>query len=109
MPSRTDHENLLLRTLTPHAQAHARQLIEEYPLLRVSSARRSPRRNKQVGGVPGSFHLRGRAVDLVGPDHDLRHAAALAWTLRIGTRCTGPEEVLLERLGQPGAHLHVAW
>jgi hypothetical protein len=28
---------------------------------------------------------------------------------RIGTRCTGPEEVVWERRGQRGEHLHVAW
>ncbi len=100
---------VLLRTLQRHAQTHAVQLLAEYPLLRVSSARRTPRRNKQVGGSPTSFHLRGRAIDIVGPEHDLKHAADRAWQLRVGPRCTGPEEVLLERLGQPGAHLHVAW
>jgi hypothetical protein len=100
---------LLLKTLEPHARAHALQLMQEYPLLRVSSARRSPRRNKQVGGSPRSYHLRGRAIDVTGPEFDLKHAAERAWQLRVGPRCTGPEEVLLERLGQAGAHLHVAW
>ena len=66
-------------------------------------------RNKQVGGSPRSYHLRGRAVDLTGPTWDLGRAAGLAWALRVGQRCTGPEEVLLENLGRPGEHLHIAW
>ncbi len=62
-----------------------------------------------MGGSPTSFHLRGRAVDLVGPAHDIKHAADVAWTLRVGASCTGPEEVLVEDLDKPGQHLHVAW
>lgn len=109
MPRRTARELVLLRTLTPHAAAHARQLLSAYPLLRITSARRSPTHNKRVGGSPTSFHLRGRACDFVGPEWDLIRAAGAAWAFRIGPGCTGPEEVLLERLGQPGEHLHVAW
>ncbi len=98
-----------LSTLSPHAQAHARQLIQMHPLIQVSSALRSVTWNKRVGGSPTSFHLQGRAVDLVGPLLDLQRAAEQAWRLRIGARCTGPEEVLLEDTGEPGQHLHVAW
>jgi uncharacterized protein YcbK (DUF882 family) len=80
-----------------------------HPLLQVSSAKRSARWNASVGGAPFSYHLLGRAIDIVGPEHDLVHAAGEAWGLRIGPTCTGPEEVLLEYLGTPRAHLHVAW
>jgi hypothetical protein len=48
-------------------------------------------------------------VDLVGPLEDLKRAAALARILRVGPGCGGPEEVLLERAGTEGQHLHVAW
>jgi hypothetical protein len=32
---------------------------------RVTSSYRSPQRNRAVGGVPNSYHLRGRAIDVV--------------------------------------------
>lgn len=47
--------------------------------LRVLSAYRSPAYNRAVGGAVGSFHLRGRALDLapvVGTVADLHHTAA---------------------------------
>lgn len=109
MRTLTRQERRRLASLTPHTRAHALQLLHLHPLLSVSGGTRTPRRNKQVGGSPTSFHLRGRAVDFTGPVWDLAAAAGEAWALRVGPRCTGPEEVLLERLGQPGQHLHVAW
>jgi hypothetical protein len=109
MPALTPASLRYLRTLGPHTEKHARQLLQLHPLLQVSSARRAPSHNRRVGGAPNSFHLTGRAVDIVGPLHDLQAAARDAWRLRLGPRCTGPEEVLLERSGQPGQHLHVAW
>ncbi len=109
MPPLSPSSLRILRGLDRHTQAHARQLLQLHPLLQVSSGRRSVAHNRRVGGVPTSFHLRGRAVDIVGPLHDLQHAAADAWRLRLGPRCTGPEEVLLERSGEIGQHLHVAW
>jgi uncharacterized protein YcbK (DUF882 family) len=99
-----------LRSLTRHTRIHAEQLLFEVGApMRVTSTRRTPLRNRQVGGAPNSFHLRGRAVDFSGDQTTLVRAAGLAWALRVGAGCTGPEEVLLERLGQPGQHLHVAW
>ncbi len=99
----------LLDGLTPHSRAHAWQLLREMPMLRITSGRRTPAHNKRVGGSPTSWHLRGRAIDVVADKHTLAHAAGLAWALRVGHGCTGPEEVLLERLDRPGMHLHVAW
>lgn len=109
MPPLNANSQRLLRTLGPHTQKHARQLLQAYPLLQVSSARRTLRTNRRVGGSPSSFHLAGRAIDIVGPVYDLDRAASDAWALRIGPGCTGPEEVLLEYLGTPRQHLHVAW
>jgi uncharacterized protein YcbK (DUF882 family) len=106
-PNRQTHE--LLHMLTPHARRHAFQLLAEEPGLRVSSTRRTAARNRQVGGSPTSFHLRGRAVDFTADAYTLTRAAGLAWALRAGPRCTGPEEVLLEDLGKRNQHLHVAW
>lgn len=102
-------ERRILAGLTPHTRSHALMLMAEVPLLRPTSGLRSARRNRQVGGSPTSFHLRGRAVDFTAPVWDLGRAAGLAWALRVGVRCTGPEEVLLEDLGKPNQHLHVAW
>ncbi len=99
-----------LRTLTRHTRHHAEQLLSEVDApIHVSSAKRTPRRNREVGGSPTSFHLRGRAVDFTADTYTLRKAADLAWRLRVGRGCTGPEEVLLEHLGKAGQHLHVAW
>jgi uncharacterized protein YcbK (DUF882 family) len=109
MPTRTARELTILRDLQPHTRAHVLQLLAEYPLLRITSGRRSAVRNRAVGGARNSYHLRGRAVDLVGLPWDLGKAAGTAWALRIGPGCTGPEEVLLEGLGSPRQHLHIAW
>ena len=108
MPSLTPTSLRLLRSLGPHTRKHAQQLLQMHPLLQ-SSALRSAAQNRRAGGVPDSFHLRGRAVDIVGPLQDLQKAADEAWRLRIGPTCTGPEEVLLEYSGDSRQHLHVAW
>jgi hypothetical protein len=103
-------DRVRLASLGPHTRRHAEQLIWEVGApLRVSSAKRTARRNRAVGGSPTSFHLRGRAVDLTGDRDTLVRAAGLAWALRVGKGCTGPEEVILEGLGTPNQHLHVAW
>jgi hypothetical protein len=108
--SLTPRDRALLALLAPHARAHAHQLIFEVGApIHVTSTYRSAMRNRQVGGSPTSFHLRRRAVDLTGDRFTLVKAAGLAWALRVGPSCTGPEEVLLEYLGTPRQHLHVAW
>lgn len=95
--------------LTPHTRLHALQLLQDHPQLQVSSGLRSVEHNRRVGGVPTSWHLKGRAIDIVGPLVELQRAAEQAWKLRVGAHCTGPEEVLLEHSGLMGQHLHVAW
>jgi hypothetical protein len=47
---------------------------------RVTSTLRSPERNRRVGGVPNSWHLHGRAIDVVRSPN-VSHAA-LAFELR---------------------------
>jgi hypothetical protein len=47
---------------------------------RVTSTYRSPRHNRAVGGVPNSFHLSGRAIDIArrgGVSHSAIRAAYL--------------------------------
>src|SRR5687768_296723 len=90
--------------LTAHAALHLHALLAAHPGLVVTSGRRSPERNRAVGGSPSSFHLRGRAVDLAGSRAALAAAARTARAQRVTATCTGPEEVLIE-----SDHLHVAW
>lgn len=102
-------EQRILAGLQPHTLAHVMQLLGVHPGLTLTSGLRSPARNRRVGGVPTSWHLQGRAVDLAGPLALLQAAALTAWGQRVGVHCTGPEEVLLEHSGEAGQHLHVAW
>lgn len=106
---RTPRELDIIRDLAPHTRAHLLVLLGVHPSLVVTSGRRTVARNRQVGGSPTSFHLRGRAVDLDGPLALLQSAAEIAWRQRISHACTGPEEVLLEAVGRVGEHLHIAW
>lgn len=109
MPQLTQPELRILSKLTPHTRAHALQLFTEVPLLRLTSGLRTADANKRAGGVPNSWHLKGRGTDWTGALYDLQLAAVIVWQLRVGHRCTGPEEVLLEDSGEPNQHLHVAW
>lgn len=90
--------------LTAHAALHLACLLAAHPGLAVTSGRRSAERNRAVGGVPRSFHLKGRAVDLTGSRVTLAVAKRTALAQRVSAGCTGPEEVIDE-----GDHLHVAW
>jgi len=99
-----DHELEILMGMTAHAQLHAWCLLGAHPGLTLTSGRRSPERNRAVGGVPGSYHLSGRAVDLGGSRDAISAAVGTARAQRVSRGCTGPEEVIDE-----GDHLHVAW
>jgi hypothetical protein len=94
----------LISLLGPHTRQHVLQLLARCPGLTVSSTLRTPERNRAVGGVKGSYHLKGRAADFVGSRRAIEEGARVARSARLGPKCTGPEEVLDE-----GDHLHVAW
>lgn len=98
------HNTEHLRGLTPHARLHAERLLAVHYDLVVTSGLRSPERNRAVGGVPGSLHLKGRAIDVAGSWVSLRAAARTARAQRVTPACTGPEEVVME-----SDHLHIAW
>jgi hypothetical protein len=104
----TQHERLLVSTLGPHTREHVLVLLARCPGLTLTSARRSPDRNRRVGGSPGSFHLKGRAADFTGRPEVLEFALRLARAERVGPRCTGTEEALIHDSGT-GVHLHLAW
>lgn len=100
-----------------HAREHLVHLVAQFPTLTVTSTRRSPERNRAVGGVPGSLHIVGRAADLAGSPRVL--AAALAYVQRGGLagHPGGPTEAFIEYGTGPqtvggqssGTHLHIAW
>lgn len=102
--------------MTPHARLHAERLLAAVLGLTVTSAYRSPQRNRAVGGSPSSYHVRGRAVDLAGSRVALLAARDFARFDRVGPRCTGTEELFFEsRANQLNVsvdqadHLHIAW
>lgn len=90
--------------LTFHAALHAAEILRLVPALHITSGRRTVERNRAVGGVADSFHLKGRGVDFGGSRAAIRAGVAAAHAIRVTPRCTGPEEVIDE-----GDHLHVAF
>src|SRR5690606_27853353 len=68
--------------------------------VRITSARRSPERNKAVGGAPNSYHLRGQAFDLTPPE-----GMSMA-DLERQLRASG---LPFAELINEGDHVHVAW
>lgn len=92
------------RPLTPHAEAHLRSVERAFPGVVVTSTWRTRWENWRAGGVKNSYHLRGRAADLVIDRHRRPSLIAFLRADRITPRCTGPEEVINE-----GDHVHVAW
>lgn len=90
--------------ITPHTALHLEAFLRQFPGAVVTSGHRTRLRNRIVGGSPNSWHLKGRAVDVVLGADQLHNAVHFAWASRVTPRCTGPEEVLDE-----GDHLHIAW
>lgn len=67
---------------------------------RVTSTYRSPAHNRRVGGVPNSYHLRGRAIDIA------RRAGVRHSDIAAAYRAAGYQ--LLESLDE-GDHSHFAF
>jgi len=83
--------------LTYRTAVRVQHLLESHAGLKITSGRRGVAHNKAVGGARNSRHLRGTAVDLVGPASGLSDARAHA-------RRSAAVEVLDE-----GDHTHLAW
>jgi hypothetical protein len=67
---------------------------------RVTSTYRSPQHNRDVGGVPNSYHLRGRAIDIA------RRPGVSHWQIAAAYRAAGYS--LAESLDE-GDHSHFAF
>ena len=67
---------------------------------RVTSTYRSPAHNRRVGGVPNSYHLSGRAIDIA------RRPGVSHWQIAAAFRTAGYN--LLESLDE-GDHSHFAF
>ena len=67
---------------------------------RVTSTHRSPEHNRRVGGVPNSYHLSGRAIDIA------RRPGVSHWQIATALRQAGYH--LLESLDE-GDHSHFAF
>lgn len=67
---------------------------------RVTSTYRSPSHNRRVGGVPNSFHLSGRAIDIA------RRPGVSHWQIAADLRAAGYN--LIESLDE-GDHSHFAF
>jgi hypothetical protein len=67
---------------------------------RVTSLYRSPEHNRRVGGVPNSYHLRGRAIDIA------RRAGVTHWQIAAAFRNAGYH--IVESLDE-GDHSHFAF
>ncbi len=82
-------------------QGYGTRLMQQFPGLRFTSGYRDPAHNRAVGGVPNSWHTKGRAIDFSGSAKDMANGAAWA-------RSNGANEVLVHNVGS-GQHLHAAW
>lgn len=56
-------------------------LIWRYPILSINSGTRCLEHNHEVGGVPASYHLQGKAADIRTPFATLRDLAEHVQTL----------------------------
>lgn len=83
----------------PAIEDFAKTITEMVPGAQITSMRRTPAHNTEVGGAPNSFHLRGQAVDFVKPEgFDLAQ-------FRQQLEASG---VLVAELLDEGDHIHVA-
>lgn len=76
------------------------QIESILPGVRITSARRTPERNKAVGGAPNSYHLRGQAFDLAPPP---------GMSMDDLERQLRQSGLPFAELLNEGDHIHVAW
>lgn len=67
--------------LLPETEKALREAERLYgSFIHVTSAHRTPEWNAQVGGVPGSYHISGEAVDVRMPENS-KQLAKLVWAM----------------------------
>lgn len=79
------------------------EILAAHPQLRFTSGYRTPARNRAVGGVPTSYHVKALAGDVVTPDD--KYPTALVESVRAIVAKHG-YELLVHNVGS-GNHIHI--
>lgn len=93
----------------PKAQDFIRQ---NFPGATITSGARTPGQNAAVGGAPGSFHIRGEALDFVPPKGMTLEQARDELQTKLTQAGLPIAELKIEHKGDPhstGDHIHWAW
>jgi hypothetical protein len=75
-----------------------------YPQARITSDKRSPQHNAEVGGVPDSYHVSGHGIDVTGLSADER-ANLRSQMEDMGIKF---DEFMFHKVKGGGLHLHMA-
>lgn len=92
-------DNFVLAETTRETEVDPLQALKTAaPQAKITSTKRTPEKNKAVGGTANSDHLTGEAADFVpGPGQTMSQLAAQLRSARIG------------QVIQEGDHVHVEW